>query len=223
MEKITNQNQMFDRSTLIKEAFEAKNSREMYGENPYTCYINIDSPMPDLALITASLLEHLQENPLEAYLWTKSWDKSIVALNPKESVGCHLLQRTDSRGKLFVPVMTTTPVETERLIKVLPEGELATIAVNEDARTIDAFLICYLHLVNELIWDLTMIEAKEGKLSAKTYKFAVEQVIEKGFVTAVMAEEEILMAKIENPNTSLRIYGSGVNKYVPQIMGAVIK
>jgi len=222
MEKITN-TPLSEKEKLIQAVYAEKKGRESFGENPFTCYVNIDSPEPDLSQITATLLDELRSRPREAFLWTKAWDKSIVGLNPKETPGCHLLDGTDVRGKLYVPVMTTAPVAVEQMVRLLPEGDLAVLGINAEAVTIDAFLICHLHLVNELIWDITIAESGEGRPSASHYKQAVESVAERGFVTMLMTEEEILETKLRNPQTSLRIYGSMVNKYVPKIMGAVIK
>jgi len=120
-------------------------------------------------------------------------------------------------------VMTTAPVAVEHMVSSLPEGDLAVLGINTEAVTVDAFLICYLHLVNELIWDITIAESGGGRPLASHYKQAVESVAERGFVTVQMTEEEILTTKLHNQQTSLRIYGSMVNKYVPKIMGAVIK
>jgi len=222
MEKTPNTT-LLEREDLIRVAYAEKKGREAFGENPYTCYVNIDSPEPDLSQITATLVDQLYMRPLEAYLWTKAWDKSIVGLNPKESLGCHLMDGADVRGKLYVPVMTTLPVAVEKMVRSLPEGDMAVLGVNAEAVTVDAFLICYLHLVNELVWDITIAESGGGRPSASYYKRAVECVAERGFVTVLMTEDEILATKLHNPQTSLRIYGSMINKYVPKIMGAVIK
>ncbi len=222
MEKTPN-TPFLERENLIRATYAEKKGREAFGENPYTCYVNIESPEPDLSQITATLLDQLQTRPLEAFLWTKAWDKSIVGLNPKESLGCHLMDVADVRSKLYVPVMTTVPVAVEKMVRSLPDGDLAMLGVNVEAVTVDAFLVCYLHLVNELVWDQTIAESGGGRPSASSYKRAVECVAERGFVTVLMTEEEILATKLHNPQTSLRIYGSMVNKYVPKVMGAVIK
>jgi len=222
MEKTPN-TPLFEKEKLIQAVYAEKKGRETYGENPFTCYVNIDSPEPDLSQITATLLDELSSRPREAFLWTKAWDKSVVGLNPKETLGCHLMEGVDTRGKLYVPVMTTAAAAVEQMVSLLPEGDLAVLGINTEVFTVDAFLICYLHLINELIWDITIADSGGGRPSVSHYKQAVESVAERGFVTVFMTEDEILETKLRNPQTSLRIYGSMVNKYVPKIMGAVIK
>lgn len=222
MEKITNL-PLLDKESLIQAAYAEKRGRESFTENPFTCYVNIDSPEPDLSHLTASLLDQLRLKPLEAFLWTKAWDKSVIVLNPKVPVGCHLLESTDPKGKLFVPVTTTSPVKIENMVRSLPSGELAVIGVNAEAVTVDAFLICYMHLVNELVWSMSFAESNDEKVTVSAYKRAIEMVVEKGFMVVLMSEEEILSAKSQQPESSLRIYGSMVNKYVPKVMGVVIK
>lgn len=208
---------------LIRETFADKKGRSDSGVSPYTCYIKIDSPEPDLQILTASLLESLMDDASSAYVWALNWDKSIICVSSGPNSFCSLVPTGDQKGKHFIPVSTTRSIDGSRLLKGFPEGKLGLLAINRQSQTTDAFLISYFHMVNELIWDLTLAKSVSGKPSRSSYEQALELVANEGFTTCVMSEEEIISAKQNNLSTSLRIYGSQVNKFVPQILGAVIR
>lgn len=55
------------------------------------------------------------------------------------------------------------------------------------------------------------------------YFDALDLVSNKGFEIILLPEADLLLLKKRDSNTSLRIYGSRVNKNVPEILGAVIR
>lgn len=222
MEKIINP-QILDKEALILASYAEKKGRESFGHNPFTCYAVVDSPGIDLPNLTASLLEELTSNCAKALTWTRNWDKTIVSINPSQKPGCYLLETDSLRGKNFVAVSTARTVDGLDFVKDMPGGSLAEIAINDQKMTIDAFLICYFHMVNELIWDIARENSDGNRVDVDNYSDALELVSKKGFVVNLLSEAELLLLKRRDANTSLRIYGSGVNKNVPQILGAVIR
>lgn len=222
MEKIINP-QILDKEALILASYAEKKGRESFGHNPFTCYAVVDSPAIDLPNLTVSLLEELTSNCAKALTWSRNWDKTIVSINPSQKPGCYLLESDNPRGKNFVAVSTARTVDALDFIEDMPDGSLATIAINSQRMTVDAFLICYFHTVNELIWDISRENSGGDRVSVDNYFDALELVSKKGFVVNLLPEAELLLLKKRDAKTSLRIYGSGVNKNVPQILGAVIK
>ena len=208
---------------VIRESFADKKGRSDSNVSPYTCYIKINSPEPDLQSLTASMLESLMEDTSIAYVWALNWDKSIVSVSTGAGSFCNLLPTGDKRGKSFVPVSTIRPIDSSGMLLNFPEGDLGVLAINDQPQTVDAFLISYFHLLNELIWDITISKSASGKPTRTCYEQALELVAAEGFMTCVMPEEEIILTKQKNPSTSLRIYGSQVNRFVPKILGAVIR
>lgn len=212
-----------EKELVIRESFADKKGRSDSSVSPYTCYIKINSPEPDMQSLTASLLESLMEDTSNAYIWAMNWDKSIISVSSGSSSFCSLIPTGDQRGKNFVPVSTTRPIDANRLLNGFPEGKLGLLAINSQSQTTDAFLISYFHMVNELIWDIALSKSVSGKPTRVCYEQALELVADQGFMVCVMPEEEIILRKQRNPTTSLRIYGSQVNRFVPQILGAVIR
>lgn len=208
---------------IIRESFADKKGRLTNTINPFTCYVNINSPVPDLQLLTASLLETLMGNVPDAYVWALNWDKSIVSVSAGSRSFCSLIPTGDQRGKGFVPVSTVKSIDGSGLLRDFPDGKLGILAVNEQSKTTDAFLISYFHMVNELIWDMALRRTTASRPSKSDYVDALELVASEGFSPCVLSEDEIVSAKQKSTDVSIRIYGSQVNKFVPQILGAVIR
>lgn len=208
---------------VIRESFAEKKGRSEGSVNPFTCYININSPEPDLQRLTASMLEILMEDISNAYVWALNWDKSIVSVSSGLGDFCSLIPTGDKRGKNFVPVSTVRNIDGSKLLRDFPEGNLGLLAVNEKSKTTDAFLISYFHMINELIWDLALSKSTTTRPSKINYADALNQVVSDGFLPCVLPESEIIAMKQNQPKTSVRVYGSKVNKFVPQILGAVIR
>lgn len=208
---------------VIRESFADKKGRVESSDNPFTCYINISSPMPDIKSLTASMLEVLMDDVSSAYVWALNWDKSIVSVSTGSGSFCNLLPTGDKRGKSFVPVSTTRTMDGSGLLMDFPEGRLGLLAINDQPQTIDAFLISYFHILNELIWDLALTKSIVPKPSKINYSDALNQVASEGFSACILPEGEIIAIKQNRPETSIRVYGSQVNKFVPQILGAVIR
>lgn len=211
------------REAFIKAVYADTKGREVDSPNSFTCYVAIDSPTPNLGILTASMLDVIYGNIQNAYVWAAGWDKSIISIAPNNQLACVLLSDDDPAAKNFAPVSTTKTVDKFGLIKNLPDGDLAVIKINDKPMTIDAFLIVYFHMVNELIWSLTRVFQSLGQIQTKGYSAAVNQVMDRGYGVILACEEEIIQEKIQNSNISMRIYGSKVNPYVPQIMGTVNK
>lgn len=210
-----------EKESFIKAMYTEKKGRDVYASNPYTCYINIDSPEPNLAILTASLLDELLANKYQAFTWSSIWDKSIVSTSASKKSGCVLLTSDDAMGKMFVPVSTSRIIDSSSLISNMPTGELAFVGINDQETTIDGFLISYFHMVNEFVWDIAYKQA--GRSDISSYIKALDLVAEKGFSVGLMSEDQIIQAKKQNSDTAVRIYGSNQNRFVPQILGAIIK
>ncbi|OGM56423.1 hypothetical protein A3F62_01890 [Candidatus Woesebacteria bacterium RIFCSPHIGHO2_12_FULL_44_11] len=223
MKQETEMSLLNEREAFIKAAYAEKKGRDIFSQNHYTCYVNINLPVPNLPFLTASLFDELAANSAAACTWTRRWDKSIISIAPNNEPGCVFLPDHDPICKSFVPVQTTRPIDTAGILKEMPEGELAFIGINDQPMTTDAFLIVYFHMINELIWILALEEQADDKVGVESYTKALEKVMEKGFAVGLLSEQEIIRAKKQNPNMSVRIYGSNINKFVPQIMGAVIR
>lgn len=212
-----------DRDAFIKAMYAEKKGRDISSKSIFTCYINIDTPTPNLPRLTASMLEELSKNRYEAFAWALRWDKSIISIAPDNKLGCVFLRDDDLKGKVFVPVSTTRIMDTSPLVKMMPEGNLGMICINNQPTTVDAFLIVYFHMVNELIWDNAIAFQGGGRLEVNSYAKSINEVIEKGFSIQLVSEEDLIQTKRKNTKASIRIYGSNSNLYVPQIMGAVIR
>ncbi len=223
MEKQPNLSLLSEKEELILAVFSEKKGREVHALNPYTCYVNIGSPTPDLAVLTASMLEELERKPFEAKVWASRWDKSIISVSAGGKPGCSLLRDDDLRGKSFVAVSTTKLVNSAELLCQMPTGELGFIGINDRPTTVDGFLISYFHMVNELIWDLALEQSSGEYVDLNGYGKALQLVIEKGFSVGLVSEEEIIELKKLDPKTTIRIYGSKKSKFVPEILGAIIK
>jgi hypothetical protein len=211
-----------DRESFIEANFMDKKGRDGSLRNPFTCYINIGSPGPNLPLLTASFLEQLQQNRDYAFIWASRWDKSIVSVAPKFESGCVFLSDGDVLAKNFLIVSTTKLIDQATLLSQMPPAGEYTIGINDQPTTIDAFLISYFHMLNELIWDLTVKKSDNQKLTVASYSDAIDYVTRVGFSIMLMPEAEIIATK-NNTDVSVRIYGSQVNPYVPKILGLVKK
>jgi hypothetical protein len=223
MENQTERAFINERKAFIEAAYAEKKGREVNVENPYVCYINLDSSSPYLPSLTASLLETLEGSVFEACSWTGKWDKSIISIAPDGKAGCAFMRSDDLHGKVFVPVSTTKVINPEEFLKTMPKGDLAFIGINNQPMTIDSFLITYFHMVNELIWDTAIKVQGQGRVNPSSYGEALRMVIANGFEVGLVSETEIIQTKKQDPDTSVRIYGSNVNRFVPEILGAIIK
>ncbi|CAN5321745.1 hypothetical protein BH10PAT1_BH10PAT1_6650 [soil metagenome] len=211
------------RAAFIQANYAEKKGRGVGLKSNMTCYISIDSPFPNLPYTTALMLEELSLNKDDAFIWTRDWDKSIISVAPDNKLRCDFLEDSDLKRKTFAPVSTTKVTDVQQLLNDLPQGELAVIKMNSQPTTIDAFLISYFHMVNQLIWDTAIAIERNVNVTRKSYSQALDLVMNRGFSTGIANDTEIIMAQTEDPDVSVRIYGSNVNKFVPQIMGAIIK
>lgn len=212
-----------DKEAFIKTQFAEKKGRPTFGDNPYTCYISINTPEPNLPYLTASLLIELSKDKSAARTWTERWDKSIMCIAPNNVVGCTLMRGDDLEGKKYLPVSTSKVIDTDKLVAQMPEGNGMTLAINEKPMTTDAFLISYFHMVNEAIWTEALKIQGDENVRLASYSQALDQIMTDGFSVKLMSDEEIILAKLSNEDTDVRIYGSHRNEYVPQIMGAVLR
>jgi len=206
---------------LIELAYSEKRGREVFVDNPYTCYVTINGPRPNLVSLTECVLDELVKDYKKSFIWAKHWDKTVISISPLQNQDCCILSSDDLKGKMFVPVSTSKFVDQTGLSESVKSGSAGIVMINSQEMTIDGFLICYLHMVNELIWVMAQRNSDNGVINENSYSYALDAVREKGFEVAFVDVEGLLRATREKPETFLRVYGSNVNKKVPKIMGAV--
>ncbi len=210
-----------DKEVFVKSVYADKKGRDVVSPNPFTMYINIGSSYPDLPFLTASLLQELAKNPNDSKIWASRWDKSIISVAANSASYCDFLPNYDSRGKSYVPIKTTGLIDSSVLLSTMPKSDGPFIGINDVQTTTDAFLISYFHMVNELLWDKA-IEMGNGSVDAESYSASLKEVMAEGFSVGLLSEDEMIKAKKLNPGTSMRIYGSKVNPFVPEIMGVIL-
>ena len=200
---------------LIQNIWNDKKGKEN-GRAPYALYVALDSPRPNLEILTDSMFKVLSENTYEAPRWAETFGRAVICVGPGNNLECVLGEVKDDRSKRFVPVQTTEILnleDMERLTSPIKTGSMAEIVLNSQPMTIEAFLISYVHMVDELIWELFRKSFRYGP--------SLKRVIDSGFTVSLGSEEEILTAKVEDPTVSVRLYGSGVNKNVPKVIGGI--
>ncbi len=215
-----------ERETLIQRICEDKGGRVDRGWG-LALYIALDSPRPNLAQITESILDGLSGDPVFGFQWAEDWGRVVICVGPGAQLNCRLGDMNDNESKKFVPVHTTQKLELsdmQQLLTTLPEGKLGTILINRDSMTIEAFLIAYIHLVDQAVWDIFRAKFDQSNRVGRSgvYEEAVNLVREHRFLVRLAGEEEILLAKILDDRVVVRLYGSGVNKDVSRVMGAVV-
>ncbi len=213
---------LFDKSEFVRINFADKRGRIVGGTNPFVCYVNTPTPQINLPAVTSSLLEQLDQRRSQAFEWAQRWDKSVVAISPIGQAQCVLLPDGDPKGKNFIPVQTTSKFDAVPAVTAMPQVGQLEVAINDKPTTVDGFLITFCHMVNEAIWD-TSLKIGQGVVGFAQYCKGLDAVIESGFVTKLKPEADLIKQKINNPDTAIRIYGSGVNAAVPTIMGTVTR
>lgn len=187
-------------------------------------YVALDSPRPNLAQITDMMLDRLAEDSSTGFSWAEDWGRVVVCVAPGAGLNCVLGDMNNNESKKFVPVHTVQKLDAQdmqNLLSVLPEGKLGTILINNQPTTIEAFLISYLHMLDQAIWGIARSDVNSRGRTA-SYKDAVDLVRSQGFSIRLASEEEILLARFLDARVSVRLYGSGVNKDVSRVMGAVV-
>lgn len=202
---------------LIQTLWDDKKGKS--GSSSHGLYVGLSSPNPDLVSITGSMLEQLSASPREAFFWAQSWGRLAIAVRAGFTDRCLLADSNDDKNKNFIPIATTRLVSPVGLIAPLPQGELGTILLNSKRTTVEAILISYLHMVDELIWDFSRTKSQRDPID--NYQQSLYQVLERGFSTRLASESEILALREADNSISVRLYGSGVNKDVPKVMGAI--
>lgn len=205
-----------DKEILIQTIWNDKKGKSDK-EAPFALYVALDSPRPNLSSLTDSMFEALQGDISGAREWAKTWGRTVICVGPGCKQECILGLVADDKNKRFVPVRTTQILDAEKLEQlILPVegGSMATIVLNSQPTTIEAFLISYIHMVDELIWD--------NFLAQGSYSEAVQSVKDKRFSLTLASEDAILSQRMANPAVSVRLYGSKVNKNVPRVMGGII-
>lgn len=221
------QKQMFlteeEKTSLIQSTWVDHKGR-LSGKGRYAIYVALDSPRPDFYKITNLMFGELskEENLLEAEHWARFWGKVVVCVAPGGNLDCILADVDDDKNKSFLPVSTAVKLPATEFFGGFPQGELATVLINNKLSTVEAVVISYVHLIDELIWDIYQSNNQLSK-TAINYRKAVNLVKDKGFSMIPAKEEDILLAKKMDPLVSIRIYGSGVNKDVPKVMGGIIR
>jgi hypothetical protein len=187
--------------------------------SPHALYIALSTPRPNLSVITAETLAALAEDPFVAEYWAKTWGRVVVCVGPTGKSECLLADTREDISKRFIPVKTTQKLPEEELlnlVKVLPTGNLGEITLNNRSTTIEAFLISYIHLVDEFIWELYRSGIRPS------YGQVTNLVCEEGFSVRLGSGHDILLNKVNNPTASVRLYGSGVNPDVSKVMGGIV-
>lgn len=213
-----------EKQALIQRSWEEKKGRLVGSHSPYALFVPLDNPLPNLAMVTLDMLEALDKNPRVSEYWAKTWGKVVVCVGPKSRHNIFIGEVEDDRNRAFVPVTTNLKIIPESLADNLPEGAAGKIILNNTPTTPEAIVISFVHMLDELIWDLYQGKLKMAGLSAspKLYQESLAEVRSKGFSLYFAGAEEILAEAKDNPNVSIRLYGSGVNKDVQRVIGAVI-
>lgn len=201
-----------EKEDLINQIWKEKNGREDW-QTPETLYVVVNSARPNMGILTATMLESLSEDPFLSKRWARSWGKVMVCVGIKGEEGCQLGSSLDEKNKVFIPLATTKLVAPKDFFERFPKGNLGQIFLNNKEMTLQALLISYVHMVDEFIWNLAQKIGDFGK--------AIEAVKNEGFCVNVVAEDEILNL-YEASGAKVRLYGSGVEKSVPKVMGAVV-
>lgn len=213
-----------NKEALIQSIWEDR--KERVDNSARALYVALSSPEPDLKRLTALCLDELSKksNAKALERWARGWDRVVICVGPGGVDSCNLGLINDDKSKSYVPVATTRQVDPENFLRQMPEGKLGTILLNNNPTTIEGFLISYIHMLNQLIWDIYLSKLREAGLdqSPQLYIDAVEEVKDKGFCVATASEDEILSARALDERVSVRLYGSGVNKDVSKVMGAII-
>lgn len=219
--KKTNINES-EKLALLQQAWDDKKER-LSNAGSQALYVALDSPKPNVALITAQVLSEVYLKS-SAEDWARRWGRVVVCVKAGGEPLCLLGDVNDDKNKAFVPVSTSVRILPAELIQEFPTGDLGTVLLNNRETTIEAIVIAYIHMVDELIWDLYRQKLQDANLtsSKELYAQTVSEVMRRGFSVGTATEEEILMAKKYNPQVSIRLYGSGVSKDVSKVMGAVV-
>lgn len=180
-------------------------------------YVALDSPRPSFMDLTRLMLEELanEAKRYAALEWARTWGKVVVCVQPRGGLGCFLADVEDAKSKNLVPVVTNARILAEELIEDFSDGNLAEVVLNNQPTTVEAATICFVHMVDEMIWDIY-------RKSDLTYPEAVMKVLNIGFGLSIASDEEILEAVKIDSRVSVRLYGSGVNKDVPKVMGGIL-
>lgn len=216
MEKLQNTLSEEEKQALLTSIWNDKRGR-INSNAQLALYVTLDCPMPDFARIKEAMLAELLKSPSTGFNWAEDWGRVVVCVGPGGSLGTTLSSTKEERIKRFVPVHTNRKLVKEQmqdLLSSLSRGELGTILINSESTTIEAFLISYVHMLDEAIWELYR--------SGISYRKAVEMAQEKGFQVKLATEEEILLAKVGDDRIPVRLYGSNVNRDVQCIMGAFL-
>ena len=204
-----------------------KDQKGRLSNGPHALYVALDSPRPNLADLTDSVLEALSNDVIGAENWSKTWGRLVVCVRPGGRAECVLGGVNDEDNKIYVPVVTTQKLSSEQLqqmVDTAPQGGLRLVMLNNQLTTIEAFLISYLHMIDEMIWEMYRQSrlAVERKDYISIYKQVLDLVARERFLVKLSSEEEILSIKKNDPEVSVRLYGSMVNKDVPKVLGGVM-
>lgn len=213
-----------EKQALIQRFWEEKKGRLVGSYSPYALFVPLDNPMPNLAMVTLGMLEALDKNSRVSEYWARTWGKEVVCVGPKSRQNIFIGEVEDDRNRAFVPVTTNLKIIPESLADSLPMGDVGKIILNSAPTTPEAIVISFVHMLDELMWDLYQGKLKIAGLSSspELYQQSLLEVRNKGFSLYFASEEKILAEAKDNPNISIRLYGSGINKDVQRVMGGVI-
>lgn len=214
-----------EKQTLIGQIWSDHRGRRDTNRS-YALYVSLDSPSPDLDEITKKMLGVLLKSPSFSLDWAEDWGRVVVCVGPGSELGCRLAHTKDDASKKFIPVQTTRKLEkseVEDLLNPLPRGRSGLVLLNDQQTTIEGFLISYIHMIDELIWDIyrSVLNVGDKQNWPTLYADSVRLVQQNGFFAQLASEDEILLTRVANDRAKVRLYGSGVNKDVPKVMGVV--
>lgn len=190
------------------------------GEGSLALYVALGSPRPNLDSLTQKMFVALSEYPNSQY-WASTFGRVLICVRPGCIEECVLGRVKDIKNKMYVPISTTRKLsfqELQQLVEPFPGGSEGTIVMNNQPATIEAFLISYIHMLDELIWDIYRNDSR----AERRYSQALEFVRQNRFSVTFGSEDEILQLRMINPRVPVRLYGSGVNRDVPRVMGGII-
>ncbi len=211
------------KETLLAQIWEDKKERRDQPRR-LALYLRIDSPLPNIERLTESVFQALLVNPEASEKWARGWGETVVCISQNLQNGASIEDKSDVRVKKFQLVQTNSKINPRLVFTPLPIGTLGDLVLNHAPTTIEAMLICYVHMLDEVIWDEYRQALAVTKIShsVSLYEEAVRRVHSQGVNLKFASTEAILDKRAKNAKVTVRLYGSMVNKDVPKVMGAFI-
>lgn len=210
---------VLNKDALLDQLWNEKRGK-LQGDNPYTLYLTIDSPQIDMARITASFIRALEADISKSLRWSQKFGKVFIGLNQSGGVECSLKLSSES-ARDMVAIHSSKAYPIAQYVDVMSQGTSGEIILNDVDQPPEAFLISYIHMLDEYIWELTRHYENVGVHPEEAYSQALKVYKAMGARISVAQEHDILNLA-HNGGCAVRLYGSKVHAAVPYVMGGVI-